>query len=68
LQRPAWTGTDFVFSFLSEAGRAYDVQSTDALGTGSWGVLMTVPGTGGMLTITNRNPTVGGRFYRVEAR
>jgi Bacterial Ig domain len=65
---PAWVGSDFVFSFASEAGHTYEVQYSDALGTNTWQVLTSLDGNGSTLFVTNRNVGVLQRFYRVETK
>ncbi len=58
-------GSGFVFSFLTQPNFNYAVQSVDALSSTNWTTLATLPGTGGMLSVTNQNPGAGPKFYRV---
>jgi hypothetical protein len=68
LLNPTWIGTDFVFSFASQSGHTYEVQYTNALGTGTWQVLTTLTGNGLTLSVTNQNAAAKRRFYRVETQ
>ena len=68
LLNPRWVGDDFIFSFASQPGRTYEVQTTDVLGDKTWPALTALTGTGSTLTATNRNPTIKERFYRVESK
>jgi len=65
---PRWVGTDFIFSFTTQQGRTYEVQSTEVLGSGIWQALPALAGTGSMITVTNRSPIVTQRIYRVESK
>ena len=68
LQMPTRVGTDLIFSFTSEPGHKYEAQHTDALDGGAWRTFGILDGTGSILTVTNRNPASGQRFYRVESK
>jgi hypothetical protein len=68
LENPAWSAGNFSFSFASQSGRAYEVQVTDDLSSGSWKALMNVTGDGSSLMVTDRNASVPGRAYRVQSR
>ena len=68
LLNPAWSGGDFTFSFLSQAGRLYQVQCTNDLTAGAWPALTNLTGNGSTLSVTNRNPPGAARFYRVESK
>jgi len=68
LQHPTWSGNDFGFSFLSQSGRVYYVEYTDALGSGPWQALIAFAGDGSAFLVTNKNVTATQRFYRVESR
>jgi hypothetical protein len=68
LLNPAWIGSDFVFSFASQSGHTYEVQYTNAFGTGTWQVLTTLTGNGLTLSVTNQNAAAMQTFYRVETK
>jgi ELWxxDGT repeat protein len=68
LLNPRWVGNDFIFSFATQSGRTYEVQSTDVLGGEPWPALTALTGAGSTLTVTNRNPAPSQRFYRVESK
>ena len=53
-------------SFTSEAGLSYTVEFKDAVDAPAWGALAPVPGTGGLLTVTDAAATVESRIYRVR--
>ena len=61
---PAKAGTNFLVSIQSESGKTYTVQSLNALGS-SWQNLATMPGNGGIITVTNATPGVSQQFYRL---
>jgi len=65
---PVVSGTALSFSFQSVAGRTYDAQWLTTLGGAGWQTFATVPGTGGMVAITNSNTSGTQRFYRVETK
>jgi hypothetical protein len=65
---PVWAGTDFIFSFASQAGIAYDIRYSDVLDGSNWLSLGTIAGDGSMLSVTNRGPDSAMRFYRIQAR
>jgi hypothetical protein len=65
---PTRAGTDFFFSFASQAGRTYEAQYTDAPGSGVWNLLTTLTGNGLTVNVTNRNVSFAQRFYRVESK
>jgi hypothetical protein len=67
LSNAGWAGADFVFTFLTQAGRSYEIQQTAALG-GTWQKSGTLAGTGGTLTFTNKNAGGAQLFYRVETK
>jgi hypothetical protein len=68
LLNPTWIGSDFVFSFASQSGHTYEIQYTNAPGTGTWQVLTTLTGDGLTLSVTNQNASAIRRFYRVETK
>src|ERR1035437_4113946 len=61
-------GTNVALRFSTVSNQLYVVESRDALTTGSWAtVTNNVPGTGGIIAVTNRvSPTLSSRFYRVR--
>jgi lysophospholipase L1-like esterase len=61
-------GTNVALRFSTVSNQLYVVESRDALIGGSWAtVTNNVPGTGGIIVVTNRvAPTVSSRFYRVR--
>lgn len=65
---PRWEGLNFIFSFASQGGANYEVQSSSTLGPAGWQVLTNVVGTGASITVTNPMPGLGPRFYRVESK
>lgn len=59
----------FQLSFTTVPGYAYTVQYTTALpsaASASWTNLVTLTGSGGVLTATNGTPTAAHQFYRVQ--
>src|SRR5207249_3113153 len=54
-------------SFPSQTGRSYAVEYKASLADGTWLTLTTVPGNGGMLTVTDAL-TASSRFYRVRVQ
>ena len=65
LLNPTIVGGDFVFSFLTQSNFNYAVKSLGSLSSTNWTLLSTVPGTGGIVTVTNQNVGPGPTFYRV---
>jgi hypothetical protein len=65
---PRWVSDGFAFSFSSQDGTTYEVQVTDALGSGNWQHLRTLIGNGSTLSVTNINPSSADNFYRVESK
>jgi hypothetical protein len=59
------TGNNVVVSFPSQLGVNYRLFYRTNLTAGSWTLLTTVPGNGGVTSVTN--PAVGVRFYKVFA-
>lgn len=58
-----------IFSFQTQAARSYEIQARDGFADGApWQTLSTVPGTGGLVTVTNQTTPFAPRFYRVETR
>jgi hypothetical protein len=65
---PARTGTNFVFSFETVAGKTYTPQYRDSLFSSTWQSLPGVSGDGGIKTVTNAAPGVTQRFFRLVER
>lgn len=61
-------GTNVALRFSTVSNQLYVVESRDELTAGSWAtVTNNVPGTGGIIAVTNRlSPTLSRRFYRVR--
>jgi hypothetical protein len=59
-------GDDFVMSFNTQTGQDYTVEYTASLPPLAWSNLITVPGNGALLTVTNYNVPAGERYYRVR--
>ena len=57
---------NFVLSFNTQTGQDYTVQYADSLPSSAWSNLITVPGNGSLITVTNQNPPAGQRYYRVR--
>ena len=61
-------GNNFVMSFPTQPDRSYTVQYTDSLVPPSWNELITLPGDGTTLTVTNQALIGSERFYRVQVQ
>jgi hypothetical protein len=61
---PTKAGTNFLVSIQSESGKTYTVQSLNMLNS-SWQNLLTVPGNGGIIRVTNAVAGVSPQFYRL---
>jgi len=59
-------GNDFVLSFYTQTGQDYTVEHTASLPPLSWSNLITLPGNGALVTLTNYNVPAGERYYRVR--
>jgi len=59
-------GDDFVLSFNTRIGQDYTVEYTGSLPPPAWSNLLSVPGTGGAVTVTNHDVSTGQRYYRVR--
>ena len=61
-------GTNVVLRFSTASNQLYVLERRDALTVGSWAtVTNNVPGTGGVITVTNRvSLNLSSRFYRVR--
>ena len=60
------TGTNFVFSFETEMGKSYVVESTDSLTAPVWQSLPAILGDGTIKTVTAPAVGTSQRFYRVR--
>ncbi len=67
---PRWVDGRFVFSFGTEVGRSYRVQSAGVLDGNLWQGITNVVGDGSVISVTHDAPSGGApaRFYRVESR
>ena len=54
------------FSFESQSGVSYLIQYKNALTDPDWTTLETIPGTGGVVTVTDPSSAVFSRFYRIQ--
>ena len=68
LSNPWWSADNFGFSFLSQPDHVYDVEYTASLSPVNWQILTSVPGTGGIINVTNQNPALSNCFYRVQTQ
>ena len=61
-------GADVALQFSTVSNQSYLIESKDDLGAGSWStVANNVPGTGGIVALTNGVPAnLSKRFYRVR--
>ncbi|MCO5053305.1 MAG: hypothetical protein M9920_13510 [Verrucomicrobiae bacterium] len=64
---PAYDGTNFSFSFTSQAGMQHVVEYTSDLTATTWTPLETVTGDGTLKTVTHANPPGGQLFYRISS-
>jgi hypothetical protein len=55
-------------SFQSVIGASYSLEYEDTLNAGWTPLAGSVAGTGGVLSLSDTSPPVGGRFYRLEAQ
>ena len=62
---PAYAGGVFSLSFGTQNGVLYTVQYKDSSGGSDWNYLESVPGTGGVVTVTDSTGGKESRFYRV---
>ena len=61
-------GDNFVLRFTTQTNRNYTVQFTESLGPPFWNDLVTLPGTGAILSVTNQAPAGDQRYYRVRVQ
>jgi hypothetical protein len=66
LLKPTRTGPQFQFQFHAEEGVAYQVSKSSSLVNGSWQPVLTIEGTGALVTATDPAATSGTSYYRVE--
>jgi Immunoglobulin domain len=59
-------GSRAEISFSSLSGLNYVVEYRNAVNAGAWSVLASAPGTGGVITVIDPEPTNSSRFYRVR--
>jgi Bacterial Ig domain len=67
ITNPRLNGTDFLLSFQTQTGYNYTIQYAPTLPPPSWTDLTTVPGTGGLVTVTNLTAGPLQGYYRVRA-
>jgi hypothetical protein len=67
LINPMVVGSDFIFSFATQPNVNYAVQSVNSVAASNWTTVITVPGTGATLSVTN---AIGGtqKYYRVQTQ
>jgi hypothetical protein len=63
---PSRLGTRFQFQFYTEQGTPYRVSRTSSLETGPWEPVLTIEGTGAVVTLTDPAATSLNAYYRVE--
>lgn len=63
------TGPALVLSWPTESGRLYQAWARNSVNDPGWGLIgLPVPGTGGLVSVTNQAPGVPARFYRVQGQ
>jgi hypothetical protein len=62
------TGNSFVLSFNTQTNQNYTVQYTESLSAPIWTNLVTLPGDGATLTVTDQNLSGDQRYYRVQTQ
>jgi hypothetical protein len=66
LRNPTRSGSTFSFDFLSESGKTYYVQSSDAY-PATWNSTSSpIPGNGNIITFTDSNAAGPARYYRLR--
>ncbi|HEX4644807.1 MAG TPA: Ig-like domain-containing protein, partial [Verrucomicrobiae bacterium] len=69
LLSPAPAGNGFSFNFATQAGQTYTVQYTTSLASPiTWQTLTNFTGDGTVAAVTDANPSVSARFYRVQVQ
>ena len=66
LTHPLSVGKDFVFSFATQSNFSYAVQKADGLPPTNWATVMSFPGTGASVSVTNPIGSSGQKYYRVQ--
>ena len=61
-------GSSFTFSFLTQAGRTYNVQYSPTLAPPDWQTLTNLNGNGSTALIGDTNGIAVQRFYRVAVQ
>ncbi len=59
------SGTNASFSFPTQDGLSYRVESTDSLTPAAWTLFLTITGDGTVKSVTDTNAVVPMRFYRI---
>jgi hypothetical protein len=62
---PAEVGTNFIFSFQTDLGETYTPQYVDSLTNLDWQSLPSVPGNGGVESVTNSATGSSQQFFRL---
>jgi hypothetical protein len=68
LAPPQFNAATLYLAFPTEAGPEYLVEYKAALDDPIWQQLTFLNGTGGILSVTDNNPTNSARFYRIQMR
>jgi hypothetical protein len=66
LLAPTLIDAQFVFSFDTTTTNNYTVEATDSLAPTNWQDLVTMPGSGSLMSVTNDTSTPSQRFYRLR--
>jgi hypothetical protein len=66
LSNPTRSGQTFTVSFATIPGKSYLLQYKNSLNDAAWTSLSSIPGTGGIRTLTDPFATPNTRFYRVS--
>jgi hypothetical protein len=68
IENPRIEGGSFAFSFLTQSNLSYTILTLNSPWSTNWLPVSTLPGTGGLLTVTNPITNPGATFYRVLAQ